>query len=996
MTTQTHSLALKIDAEAAKAGSRVFVAAVTAVKKAVHDLDRQADGTFAKLANHRPQFDVSPLTRATTEAQKLGTAISGAGNASDRAAQMIQRTALASASAVRMAEQATQRLALRMDDLGDTQGLASLNNALAQMKASLLGATSTLDVRKSKSGFDDVRSSLLQTTVASERLRGEQAQLAREMLETNRASTSQAASLESLRSKYDSVFATSRQYATALSEIQTLEDAGAVSAQRAAQMRDRAAQSILAAGGANDRFAASARTSGHETAYLAAQFNDIGVMMAAGQNPFILALQQGTQVSQMLNQMGGKTAILRGLASGFMSMINPVSLITIGVIAAGAAIVQWMTSGSEATKSFADSLSDAESKISTITRSTATLAGAKLGSLAEGYGRVNAELKIHLERLGQIAQLEALSANRNTIQALEDEVTGGWITSDIDDVRIALNTTNDGARIFLGLLKQVKEARTFQEQTDAISKARKWLESTGTTLDRAEGSALNLLMGLIKSEDAALKLLHASEESASAIAGAVNQTAAWANMMAAVKMQIDAIGSSLAAIGGGAISAASKRVEIEALSRGESLRGAEIARIRHDNELKLGARTQAANARGGIAGWAESQLINMERFALEENIRLDDQLSAQREAARKRETSTKKSGGGRVEALGDESRQLSKISKQLNDRIFGLNRENAALNLLIEGKARTKEGAEAMAMALELNKGKLDAATEATIRAYEANVLLNEQLQRDAKDPFREYIQGLPSVMESTKQLKLEMAQVLEGGINDLFMGEFDTKKLVDGLRRSLAQMLAQRSMKMLFGNMFDSSGIEMASASGARQMQSGIVMGAQQGAQMFAAALSGAAIPAGGGGGMGGGFGLIGGLFSLFGFAEGGYSDRPGMSVHHVSPAAFRNAPHYKEGTSNTSGIPAVLHPNEAVVPLTKGRKIPVDASGLEEAAPGAAPHFTMGDVHVEIKTEKSIEDPATAAQAAKNVAEMIKQQVSMQMAEAAQYGGLMNPRGT
>jgi hypothetical protein len=59
--------------------------------------------------------------------------------------------------------------------------------------------------------------------------------------------------------------------------------------------------------------------------------------------------------------------------------------------------------------------------------------------------------------------------------------------------------------------------------------------------------------------------------------------------------------------------------------------------------------------------------------------------------------------------------------------------------------------------------------------------------------------------------------------------------------------------------------------------------------------------------------------------FAEGGMA---GHAMSHTSaPAAsFRSAPHYSAGTSNTSGIPAVLHPNEAVIPLSKGRKIPVD----------------------------------------------------------------------
>jgi hypothetical protein len=42
-----------------------------------------------------------------------------------------------------------------------------------------------------------------------------------------------------------------------------------------------------------------------------------------------------------------------------------------------------------------------------------------------------------------------------------------------------------------------------------------------------------------------------------------------------------------------------------------------------------------------------------------------------------------------------------------------------------------------------------------------------------------------------------------------------------------------------------------------------------------------------------------------------------------------FRNAPHFAQGTPNTSGIPAILHDNEAVIPLSRGRKIGVELNG-------------------------------------------------------------------
>ncbi|RWF77021.1 MAG: hypothetical protein EOS26_10335 [Mesorhizobium sp.] len=69
------------------------------------------------------------------------------------------------------------------------------------------------------------------------------------------------------------------------------------------------------------------------------------------------------------------------------------------------------------------------------------------------------------------------------------------------------------------------------------------------------------------------------------------------------------------------------------------------------------------------------------------------------------------------------------------------------------------------------------------------------------------------------------------------------------------------------------------------------------------------------------GGGGLAGGLF-----AEGGYSTSP-VARASLPAGLWSNAPHYADGTANTSGgMPAVLHPNEAVIPLTRGRKIPVD----------------------------------------------------------------------
>ncbi|KIC48391.1 hypothetical protein [Tateyamaria sp. ANG-S1] len=172
---ETHELRLKIDAAAAQSGSRQFVAAVNAVKAAVRDLERDTNGAFTQLQNIKPQVDVSGLRSATTETNNVAKAATATERAAANMARQIQQTALSSAAALRTSEQAAQRLSQRMLDIGDTQGVVRLNGALSQLRSNLTAATSTLDVRSARSQFDDLRSSLLQNTVAAERLRGQQA-----------------------------------------------------------------------------------------------------------------------------------------------------------------------------------------------------------------------------------------------------------------------------------------------------------------------------------------------------------------------------------------------------------------------------------------------------------------------------------------------------------------------------------------------------------------------------------------------------------------------------------------------------------------------------------------------------------------------------------------------------------------------------------------------------------------------------------------------------
>ncbi len=78
------------------------------------------------------------------------------------------------------------------------------------------------------------------------------------------------------------------------------------------------------------------------TANIAAQFQDIGVTASMGMNPLVIAMQQGTQLSAILNSMESP---LKGIAIAFRQIINPVALLSIGIVglvAAGIQMVDWI------------------------------------------------------------------------------------------------------------------------------------------------------------------------------------------------------------------------------------------------------------------------------------------------------------------------------------------------------------------------------------------------------------------------------------------------------------------------------------------------------------------------------------------------------------------------------------------------------------------------------------------------------------------------------
>ncbi|MDH2091150.1 phage tail length tape measure family protein [Rhizobium pusense] len=235
--------------------------------------------------------------------------------------------------------------------------LATVKRALNRLVSDVGAASNGIEKRFAATG-KSINNSL--TTSMQERINSMVGIGTTAAKEWNGVLADQQKELDRLRAKYSPLFATISNYKSAVAEIRQAHAAGAISANEMASAIQRERQAALASTaaikGRNAALKATVTTSSgnsFNTANIAAQFQDIGVTAAMGMSPIQIALQQGTQLSAVLQQIRDNgQGVGQGLASAFASVISPLSLVTIGTIAAGTALFQYFaTMMSEGDKS---------------------------------------------------------------------------------------------------------------------------------------------------------------------------------------------------------------------------------------------------------------------------------------------------------------------------------------------------------------------------------------------------------------------------------------------------------------------------------------------------------------------------------------------------------------------------------------------------------------------------------------------------------------------
>lgn len=235
----------------------------------------------------------------------------------------------------------------------------------------------------------------------------------------------------------------------------------------------------------------SMKQTGMAATNLSYQLNDIGVSLAGGQSPFMVMMQQGAQVTQIFGQM--RTAGLSmtsALVGAFRTVLNPMNLMIMALIAGVGYAFQFFTSVSEGAERSAEDVDATRKQIQGILKDLSTLDPAARAILDRAFeaDRVKKnldivnqgieDLKKNLKNLGEgeslmravlplVGALTTVPAAQSTeANAAIDKLAAGW-----EKIKKAAAENGDVVGAFTEQMKNIDEIAKQFEGNDSIGRA---------------------------------------------------------------------------------------------------------------------------------------------------------------------------------------------------------------------------------------------------------------------------------------------------------------------------------------------------------------------------------------------------------------------------------------------------------------------------------------------------------------------------------------------
>lgn len=255
---------------------------------------------------------------------------------------------------------------------------------------------------------------------------------------------------------------------------------------------------------------------------LVANLNDVGMMMMAGQNPLQLAIQQGSQITQVIGPMGASGAV-KALGDALMSMLNPINLATYAAIAAGAVFVQWLTSSTGEAKTLDAAIDDVQASIQRLKE----IGGQNLQDVKEDFGNITPEVARLRAEISGLGNAQALLAMKDAFRALKGEVEGDWLNTDAGQVAELLNVRwqrfengapkigiNPVIREFQASLEKLQDTRGVSEQLAVVRQINEQFVAATGGIDNMNSAQMAYYGQILATEEALRRMVAAQEAAA--------------------------------------------------------------------------------------------------------------------------------------------------------------------------------------------------------------------------------------------------------------------------------------------------------------------------------------------------------------------------------------------------------------------------------------------------------------------------------------------------
>lgn len=519
-----------------------------------------------------------------------------------------------------------------------------------------MAATNTIDtvtVRGVSEGLDKLASDLDKVRQAQDNLAKAGEETAKVFDKPAPRQLDVGKAFERLTAQIDPAFRAQQQMARGQAILDRAFEQGKIDADQYAASLEKLRARFGSVGAANNNLLS-------QTGNLAAQFNDIAVQLAAGTSPLTIAVQQGTQIAQVLGDApGGARGAVAALGGAFMSLISPVNLLTIGAIAAGGALIQYFTSAGEKVETLDDRLKAHSDLIRSIKESYGEAAQGLDDYAGRSAAVFEVQLRAQMERLkGDVQRMSFEIFNnmmRPTGPAFTDPASGigfGGVNLELDPKYKAFESAV--ARLNELTATGAPNIRGYVEELARIAKA-----SDSTQIRAMADELINKADGALKAQEALERDARAVGILGDSIAGnigSVREFTSALNTLAGIALPKLSDFERIAELRKKALTDPIVTPDmVEAIDR-ESMAAEERARQREREKQEEEARRKAESearraARGAQAdedafGRAITTAQGRTR-QIEEEIRLFGQYGGELEAARLRielETAAKKRG----------------------------------------------------------------------------------------------------------------------------------------------------------------------------------------------------------------------------------------------------------------------------------------------------------------------------------------------------------------